>query len=167
MALPLALDRIQYRDDAHPGDCAIVRDMVSDSGFFNSDEVHIAVELVEARLANGLGSGYSFIFAEYEDAVLGYTCFGPIPGTVQSYDLYWIVVRHTYRGLGLGSRLLRRSEYQIAQQGGRRVYVETSSRALYEPTRAFYHAHSYHQEAVLHDYYAPNDSKVIFVKQLV
>lgn len=167
MALQLALDRIQYRDDAHPEDCAMVRDMVSDSGFFNPEEVNVAVELVEARLANGLRSGYYFIFAEYEGAVLGYTCFGPIPGTMQSYDLYWIVVRHAYRGLGLGSRLLMRSEHQIAQQGGSRVYVETSSRALYEPTRAFYHAHSYYQEAVLHDYYAPNDSKVIFVKQIV
>jgi ribosomal protein S18 acetylase RimI-like enzyme len=166
MALQLALDRIQYRDDVHPGDRVIVRDLVSDSGFFNPEEIDVAVELVEERLANGLCSGYSFIFAEYAGAVLGYTCFGPIPGTVQSYDLYWIVVRNAYRGLGLGSCLLMRSERQIAQQGGSRVYVETSSRALYEPTRAFYHAHSYYQEAVLDDYYAPNDSKVIFVKQV-
>ncbi len=48
--------------------------------------------------------------------------------------------------------------------GGSRVYVETSSRPLYEPTRAFYLARGYREEARLPDFYGPGDAKVMYVK---
>ena len=53
------------------------------------------------------------------------------------------------------------------QAGGRRVYVETSGRAQYEPTRRFYEACGYAREAVLTDFYAPGDDKVIYGQSLV
>jgi ribosomal protein S18 acetylase RimI-like enzyme len=159
-------DAVQYRDDVRPQDRDAVREIITSSGFFSLGEVEIAVELVDTRLAQGLQSGYYFLFAEAAGEVLGYTCFGPIPGTMVSYDLYWIAVHQAHRGLGLGTTLLTRSEHTIAQLGGRRIYVETSSRALYAPTHGFYRAHAYRQEALLHDYYAPGDGKIIYVKVL-
>jgi len=155
---------ICYREDVRPGDREGVREIIASSGFFSQDEVAIAVELVDAHLARGHLSGYDFIFAEQMGNMLGYACFGRIPATVASYDLYWIAVRQSYRGLGLGTHLLRLSEDRVAQQGGRRLYVETSSRPLYAPTHAFYQAHGYRQAAILDDYYAPGDGKVINVK---
>jgi len=159
-------DAVQYRDDVRPQDRDAVREIITSSGFFSPGEVEIAVELVETRLAQGLQSGYYFWFAESAGEVLGYTCFGPIPGTAVSYDLYWIAVRHAHRGMRLGNSLLTRSEHTIAQLGGCRIYVETSSRALYAPTHGFYRAHAYRQEALLEDYYAPGDGKMIYVKVL-
>ena len=50
--------------------------------------------------------------------------------------------------------------------GGRRVYVDTSSRDQYEPTRAFYRACGYAEVARLDHFYADGDGKVIFVKAL-
>jgi hypothetical protein len=50
--------------------------------------------------------------------------------------------------------------------GGRRIYIETSSRAQYEPTRGFYLKCGYRQETILEDFYAPGDGKVIYVKAL-
>jgi ribosomal protein S18 acetylase RimI-like enzyme len=157
----------RFRDEVQPRDREVVRDIIATSGFFSLDEVAIAVELVEERLAQGRQSGYYFVFAEHDNEVVGYTCFGPIPGTIVSYDLYWIAVRNQYRGQGIGSLLIRRSEEMITALGGRRIYVETSSRSLYIPTHAFYDAQGYCQEAVLEDYYAPGDSKLIYVKVLV
>ena len=58
------------------------------------------------------------------------------------------------------------AETHIAARGGRRVYVETSSRAQYEPTRAFYLRCGYRVEATLADFYATGDSKVILIKVL-
>lgn len=155
---------LRFRDDVRPSDREVVREIITTSGFFSSDEVAIAVELVEARLAQGLRSGYYFWFAEDANGVIGYTCFGPIPGTLVSYDLYWIAVQNQYRGQGIGTLLLRRSEETIAMLNGRRIYIETSSRALYASTHAFYDAQGYRQEALLEDYYAPGDSKLIYVK---
>jgi hypothetical protein len=54
----------------------------------------------------------------------------------------------------------------MAEHGARRVYADTSSRLQYKPTRAFYLACGYVREAILADFYAPDDGKVIFVKVL-
>jgi ribosomal protein S18 acetylase RimI-like enzyme len=159
-------DAVQFRDQVHGRDVETVREITASAGFFSEAEVDIAVELVQTRLAQGLRSGYYFWFAEQADNVLGYTCFGPIPGTAASYDLYWIAVRQPYRSLGIGSILLQRSEHSIAELGGRRIYVETSSRPLYAPTHAFYRACGYRQAALLEDFYAPGDGKLILVKVL-
>ena len=146
------------------GDSSAIREIVSSTLFFNAEEIEVAVELVEERLKKGEASGYYFIFADVEGKTVGYSCYGPIPGTLSSFDLYWIAVHADYRGTGLGSRLLEASEAAINEMGGQRIYVETSSRAQYEPTRGFYLSHHYKLEATLVDFYAPGDSKLIFVK---
>ena len=157
---------VRYRGEVRPADREAVRAVLESTGFFYPEEIGVAVELVEERLARGEASGYHFDFAETGAAVAGYTCYGPIACTRESFDLYWIGVHQEQRRAGLGRKLLARAEEQIRRLGGRRVYVETSSRAQYEPTRRFYLACGYRIEAVLEDFYAPGDGKVIFLKVL-
>jgi hypothetical protein len=54
----------------------------------------------------------------------------------------------------------------MAAEGRTRVYVETSTRAQYVPTRSFYLACGYDLTAELTDFYAPGDGKAIFLKVL-
>ena len=157
---------LSYRQEVLAADPEAVRAIVSTSGFFSDEETAIAAELVEERLRQGEKSGYFFLFAELAGKVAGYTCFGPIPGSVHSYDLYWIAVGNSLRHRGIGKELLSRSEALISELGGKRIYIETSARPQYEPTVAFYLACGYRQEAFLADFYAPGDSKIIFVKAL-
>ena len=140
--------------------------MVGATGFFRPDELEIAVSLAVEHLEQGEKSGYSFIFAERNSHVVGFVCYGPIPCTVSSYDLYWIVVRPEHQGTGVGHALLRECEEEILRRGGTRIYVETSSRAQYEPTRRFYLSSRYLQAAVFDDFYAPGDGKVVYLKVL-
>jgi ribosomal protein S18 acetylase RimI-like enzyme len=173
-----------FRDFVRGDDPKAVRVITESTGFFYPEEVDTAVELVEERLAKGPKSGYHFLFAEAEagqesaemprrcegvrgnTVVLGYSCFGPIACTKASFDLYWIVVARDSRGRGIGTRLLEESERAIDSMGGKRIYVETSSRTLYEPTRAFYRARGYMEAAVLEDFYGPGDSKVVYCKAI-
>jgi len=157
---------IRYRSEARASDVESVREIVASTGFFSEAEIEIAVELVDERLAKGLESGYHFLFAEMGGKVVGYSCFGPIPATQSSYDLYWIAVHAECRGGGIGRRIIAASETAIRELGGRRVYAETSGRDQYRPTRAFYLACGYKEEAVLKDFYAPGDSKHFFVKEV-
>ncbi|HOJ58650.1 MAG TPA: GNAT family N-acetyltransferase [bacterium] len=163
---PEGLSRLLFRETPRPDDIENVRRIVESTGFFHPEEVQIATELVEERLAKGMASGYFFLFADWEGRTLGYSCYGPIAGTAASYDLYWIAVHHEFRGQGIGKLLLRRSEEAVAGAGGRRIYIETSSTAQYQSTRAFYLNCGYKQEAVLEDFYRPGDSKVIYCKVL-
>lgn len=126
----------------------------------------MAVELVDERLVKGPASGYHFVFAEAAGQLLGYACYGPIPATAVSYDLYWIAIRHADRGRGLGRWLLQVTEQRVWQSGGQRIYAETSGRELYRPTRNFYQRNGFRHEATLADFYAPRDDKIIYVKVL-
>jgi ribosomal protein S18 acetylase RimI-like enzyme len=159
-------DTLIFREDVFPADVEHVRSIVASTGFFSEAEVEVAVELVQERLAKGLTSEYFFVFAEQDGNVVGYTCFGPIACTLASYDLYWIAMHHDARGQGIGKQLLAQSEACIAVRGGKRVYIETASRGQYQPTRGFYLACGYREEAILEDFYAPGDGKVIYVKAL-
>lgn len=156
---------ITFREAVEPGDQQAVRRIVESTGFFYPAEVDVAVELVQERLQKGEASGYHFVFATREgEGPTAYACFGPIACTVGSYDLYWIAVMNDARGTGLGRRVLAEAERRIAHAGGMRVYIETSSRELYEPTRQFYLRCGYRIAAVLVDFYAPGDDKVVLVK---
>jgi D-alanine-D-alanine ligase len=157
---------VSLRDTVVAQDEQAVREIVASTGFFAAHEVEVAVELVRDRLARGTTSDYHFVFADLKGRTIGYACYGPIACTVHSFDLYWIAVHEDHRGQGLGKVLLRASEEGIARAGGRRVYIETSARTQYAPTRAFYERCGYAVEAVLADFYAPADGKVIFVKVL-
>jgi ribosomal protein S18 acetylase RimI-like enzyme len=160
-------DAFEFRTEPSPADGPAIRAIVASTGYFNDEEIAIAVELVEERLARGEVSGYHFLFADdVSRNTLGYTCFGRIPGTASSFDLYWIAVHESQRGRGLGRELLERSEAIIRAMGGTRVYIETSGRAQYVPTRGFYLRCGYHEAAVLADFYAPGDAKVIYARAL-
>jgi GNAT superfamily N-acetyltransferase len=162
----MTTDKITLREDVTASDPPAVRAITRSTGFFYDDEVDTAVELVEERLARGIKSGYHFLFADHEGRAVGYTSYGLIACTRTSWDLYWIAVHSDMRGKGLGTVLLQESEKRISALGGTRVYIETSARALYDPTRAFYLARGYREEARLADYYAPGDAKVIYVKEI-
>jgi GNAT superfamily N-acetyltransferase len=140
--------------------------LIRDTAFFNTDEIEVALELIDDGLAKGDASHYRFMVADVDGAVAGYSCWGPIPGTAASADLYWIVVDPKHQGRRIGAALLGASEEWMAATGRARVYVETSTRAQYEPTRRFYLACGYGLAAELTDFYAPGDGKAIFLKIL-
>lgn len=158
--------KITYRSEVFPSDRDHVQRLVETSGFFSPQEIEIAIELVEERLAKGIKCGYYFLFAELSGEVIGYSCYGPIPGTVHSHDLYWIIVHNAFRRQGIGKALLAHTEELIRVQGGQLIYIDTSSRDQYETTRRFYSACGYRQEALLKDFYSPGDSKITYVKAL-
>jgi ribosomal protein S18 acetylase RimI-like enzyme len=154
------------RDEPVPADRDVVRRIVAESEFFTEAEVDIAVELVDERLAKGAASGYEFHFMESDGAVRGYACYGEIPCTVGSFDLYWVAVDKSQQRRGIGKLLVELVEERLREQGGRKVYIETSSKPLYDPTRAFYARCGYREVARFPDFYAPGDGKVVYEKTL-
>jgi D-alanine-D-alanine ligase len=158
------MHELTFREEVREPDIGAVREIVTATKMFYHHEAEVAAELVEERLRRGPTSGYSFVFAEIHGEVVGYSCYGPIACTTHSYDLFWIAVHPNCQGHGIGKQLLAISEQRIAESGGKRIYVETSGRELYHPTRAFYERCAYTLEATLRDFYAPGDDKTVYVK---
>jgi len=163
---PLSM-AIDFRETLTDADPERVRRLVEVTGFFSEEEVEMAKELVVERLAKGAESGYHFLLAEHHGRLIGYACYGPIPCTTGSYDLYWIAVHPDYHRRGVGRRLIEDTEGHIRTAGGGRIYVDTSQRAQYASTRAFYESCGYRLESILKDFYGPGDGKVIYCKEMV
>jgi ribosomal protein S18 acetylase RimI-like enzyme len=160
---------MQWRNVVQQSDAEAVRRLVADTGFFSHEEVLVAVELVDETLAQGNASGYEFLFLDQPDhpgGLLGYTCYGLIPATQSSFDLYWIAVSPQAQRQGWGEKLMRESERLARASGATQMYADTSARKQYAPTRAFYERMGYEKAAVLKNFFAAGDDKVIYVRKL-
>jgi len=159
--------KIIYREQIKSSDLTAITRIVKSSTFFSAEEIDLAHELAAEKLADGDACSYRFLFGEDEDFVWGYTCFGLIPATDGSYDLYWIAVDNQWRARGLGRQLLQKTEDIIRDLGGKHIYAETSSREQYLTTHNFYEGCGYMREAFLNDFYAAGDSKIIYSKVFI
>jgi D-alanine-D-alanine ligase len=168
---------LRFRQDVLDVDRRSVRRLIDETGLFRVDEVEVAVELVETRLEKGFASGYHFLFAEREGMIgnaalvgdaelIGYACFGPIACTVSSWDLYWIAVRPAQQSQGIGLRLMTEVQRLVREHGGTQMYIDTSDRPEYTPTRVFYQRCGFRIAATLENFYDRNDGKVVWHKML-
>ena len=161
-------------DIGHRGPIA---EIVRTTGMVGEHEIAIALELFDATYGlpsggadtgdAGEGSDYEFLgLFDPTGVLLGYACFGPTPGTDRGYDLYWIAVTPAAQGGGGGTFLIGEVERRLRGRNARLVLAETSSRAAYAPTRAFYVARGYIEGARVRDFYGPADDRVMFTKRL-
>jgi GNAT superfamily N-acetyltransferase len=160
------LNKIHWRQEVWPNDVGQVRHLVESVNVFSAEEVQVAGELVESCFKQGEASGYSFLFADYENQLIAYACFGSIPFTDKRYDLYWIAVSPAYQRWGLGKAVLQRSEQIVRGLGGIHLYTETSGRADYQATRDFYGRNGYERIAEMANFYREGESKVVYCKPL-
>ena len=153
-----------------------IREILNATSVFRDEEVNVALELFDETFAAGParapydpGDGvanYEFVGSFSRDGQLvGYVCYGATPGTDRVYDLYWIAVHPQFQGEGGGSQLLDEVERRLRQREARMLVVETSSRETYGTTRHFYEARGYHPAAMIADFYAPGDARVVYTKR--
>lgn len=157
---------MNFRYHLKQEDLSAIKDILESTGMFFDYEIAVAIELAEINLEKGeADSGYSFIMAENDNEVVGFSCHGFTPCTKASFDLYWIAVKKSAMNRGFGKKILKHAEEMMKNNGCKNLWVETSSREDYHPTRAFYFSMGYSVEAELKDFYGPGDDKVIFVKR--
>ena len=160
----MSTDSITYRTEVRLTDIDAVTEIVRSTGFFREDEILVARELVEEAFKTGKSSGYEFIFADDGERTIAYSCFGMIPCSLLSWDLYWIATHNDYRGKGIGREVLRKTEEAVHRLGGKTIYVETSSKEQYVSTRVFYEKNSYILRAQFEDFYDYGDDKCVYIK---
>lgn len=156
----------RWRSVVRPEDPARIRALVAATVRFSADEIAIAEELAQERITLGRAAGYQFLFVNRGDRLEGFACYGQIPGSETSWDLYWIAVQPELQGQGLGAEILRRVETAISRAGGHQAFIDTSSSPAYASTRAFYLRQGYHLAAELPDFYRAGDGKAIYAKAL-
>jgi len=148
-------------------DRAIIAGLIVSVENFNQAERDCALELVDIYLHDQNQSDYSVVVAvDAASSVQGYACWGPVPLTRGTYDLYWIATHPASRGLGFGRALLEYVEAAARTHHGRILAIETSSKDSYGNTVDFYRRLGYEETARISDFYDVGDDKLIFVKRL-
>jgi len=132
---------------------------------FNSQEKEVAAEVIDDALSKK-DKEYLVLVAHTADGeVVGFLCYGLIPLTENSYDLYWIAVDPRKGKLGIGSLMLQEMEKKLRGRNAV-VYIDTSSTDSYQKARNFYKKNGYSTACELKDFYRTGDHKLVFRKEL-
>ncbi len=156
---------IKLRDlqaDDHPEIARILKSC----GAFHEEEVAIGLELVDESLNPGPSTDYRWFVADREGEVLGFACFGAVPLTVGTYDLYWIAVSLEARGSGAAKALDDAVTEAVRAEGGRWLLAETSSTEPYARAHSFYGKQGYRLLERIEDFYRVGDARLTFGKRL-
>ncbi len=141
--------------------------MLMEAGVFTPQEIEVAMELIDIVLKDPNQKDYEIhCMVDDQDEAVGYVCYGPVPMTQGTFDLYWIVVDPRLQGQGLGSRLLHFLEEVVRKRKGRMILIDTSSIPSYERSRRFYLRHGFQEVARVPDYYHPGNDRITFCKEL-
>jgi D-alanine-D-alanine ligase len=146
------------------------------TGFFNPEEVAVVGEMLADYMATAPDAGPGapesdeYLWAVYREAPgtppLGFVCYGPSSFSEGTYEVYWIAVDPEHQSRKIGTALLQSVEEDLKKRRARHLYLETSDRAQYAPTRRFYERRGYEPVAHLADFYHIGDGKVIYRKVL-
>ncbi len=131
---------------------------------FTLDEKELAREVIHDGLASEKNGYHILVAVDSENSHIGFICFGPIPITVNRWDLYWIAVAPELSRRGVGTRLLRAMEERLGK--GARVYVDTSATSGYTKALSFYERQGYEVACILPDFYRTDDAKIVYCKDL-
>ena len=148
-------------------DRASLHAMLVRTQVFTSEEIDVAIELIDLVLKNQHQKDYQIhCVVDVQDQPVGYICYGPAPMTEGTFDLYWIVVDPGYQSQGIGSKLLDFLEGGIREKKGRMILIDTSSTSPYEKTQQFYYRKGFQEVARVVDYYHPGNDRITFCKRL-
>jgi ribosomal protein S18 acetylase RimI-like enzyme len=148
-------------------DRAVVAKLVVSVENFNQAEVECALDLINIYLDDPTQKDYHLVVAEDSATKIhAYACWGPVPLTKGTYDLYWIATHPDSRGLGYGRAIMAYVESKVLENNGRLLAVETSAKESYKSTVKFYRRLGYEETSRILDFYDVGDDKLIFVKRL-
>jgi ribosomal protein S18 acetylase RimI-like enzyme len=149
-----------------PDDKPKILSMLKETNFFRPQELLIAEEVLDDALAEGANGHYQSFAAEEDGTLVGWVCFGPTPCTVDTFDIYWLVVAPQKQRNGVGAYLMQYATNLIKSRNGRMIVAETSGHSRYQSTRRFYERMNYSPVSRVRDFYALGDDKVIYVKSI-
>ena len=149
-----------------PADTPALVALSVSSGLFEPESSGAIREMLDEYHANVASSGQQMLTWDEGGTLVGIAYIVPRAFADRVWELLMIAVDASRHRQGVGSQMLEAVEEAVRAEGGRLLLIETSDKASFERTRAFYRKHSYTEVAHIPDYFADGDGKASFVKRL-
>jgi len=150
-----------------PDDTPTLVALAEATAVFKPHEIAALGEVLDDYHAANRDYGHAALTA-LDDAgtVVGFAYLAPAAMTDRTWELWWLAVDVRRQGQGHGRRLLESAEDHARRQAARLLLIDTSDTPLYLPTRGFYLKAGYTEAAVVADFYADGDGKVVYAKRV-
>lgn len=135
--------------------------VLQDTGLFPVDMLD---ELISPLFADSDHPDKWLVCDIENEGVVGFAWCRPEPLADGAWNLVAIAVLNEQQGHGYGAKLIAGIERLLSAE--RLLIVETSGLSSFDATRRFYARRGYNREAVIRDYWADGDDKVIYWKRL-
>lgn len=153
---------LSFRKNLTPMDPENIRIIAQSTGFFDEKDTELSADLAKSILEDGDDEDHKFIFADDDEKTVAFACFGMVPDSEASYELYWLSTLNEYRGKGIGKEVIANLLNDIKKSGGRKLFLKTCGDDKYAPTRKFYEKCGFKMEAVLKEYYDTDQDCCIY-----
>lgn len=114
------------------------------------------------------GKGWDkIIVAEYHGKILGVS--GYFYDNEEAKGIYWLgytFIHPRYQSHGIGTQLLEYIFKDLKHRDARKLFLSTSSDAIYGGAVSFYTDHGFRWEGTLKDLYSPGEDQILMGKDL-
>src|SRR5574344_955323 len=117
------INGIIYRRTTKTNDLKEFPDILRSSGFFYEYEIDEATSFMKYRVEDGeKESGIYYYFAEKDEKLIGFICFGFDYCTTYTYLLYWMAIHDDYRRHGIGKVRLQKFENFVKEKNWKQIF---------------------------------------------
>ncbi|MEN0628596.1 GNAT family N-acetyltransferase [Phytobacter ursingii] len=138
-------------------------DMLQKSGQFDDEGVLHVRDTLKNYFS---GESDELWFSAEQEGFAGIAYCAPEVMTNDVWNLLMLWISPAHQRQGVGNALIKQIEKELRNKHARLLLVETSSLIDFSAARAFYSKHGFIKEATICNYYAINDDKVIFTKDM-
>ncbi len=145
-----------------PSDIPYLKQVLDSIELFPSEMLD---EMIADFFDNPESEDVWFTALQNEEAISIGFC-SPEKLTEGTYNLYALGIRSDIQAKGIGSKMMSFIEDHLRNKGSRVLIVDTSGTEDFQLTRNFYEKLNYNKEAVIRDFWAEGDDKVVYWKKL-
>ncbi|MDU6686944.1 ribosomal-protein-alanine N-acetyltransferase [Phytobacter ursingii] len=138
-------------------------DMLQKSGQFDDEGVLHVRDTLKNYFS---GESDELWFSAEQEGFAGIAYCAPEVMTNDVWNLLMLWISPAHQRQGVGNALIKQIEKELRNKHARLLLVETSSLIDFSAARAFYSKQGFIREATIRNYYAINDDKVIFIKDM-
>jgi ribosomal protein S18 acetylase RimI-like enzyme len=156
-------------EPVHSNERQSLIDLAVMTGLFGTEDAEgLLGSVLDALAAGSLPDGHAAIVCRAMAGAppLGWSYFAPDQYADRVWNLWWIGVLPEHQGTSAAHALLSHVESTAAQSGARILIIETRDLGPMARARRFYVKRGYTERGRIPDFYAENESKVIFSRSI-